>query len=116
MNLRSGETGSFPMKFWVSDTVEYTVYISNTGTETSTNNLVVDTRSFDTSVNNPLDYISMDTNTIASTWAYTTDPTFSVWITGSPLSGASNVKGLRWRISTLGVNETKAIRFRVRVK
>jgi len=114
MNLRSGETGSFPMKFWVSDTVEYTVYISNTGTETATNNLIVDTRSFDTSVNNPVDFIRMDTDTIASTWAYTTD--LSVWITGSPASGASNVKGLRWRISTLGINETKAIKFRVRVK
>ncbi|PIZ17596.1 hypothetical protein COY52_03835, partial [Candidatus Desantisbacteria bacterium CG_4_10_14_0_8_um_filter_48_22] len=116
MNVRSGETGSYPMKFWVSDTVEYTVYISNTGTETATNNLIVDTRSFDTNVNNPVDYITMDTNTIASTWAYTIDPTFSVWITGSPVSGASNVKGLRWRVTTLGINETKAIRFRVRVK
>ena len=103
-----------PMKFWVSDTIEYTIYIKNTGTETATNNLIVDTMSFDTSVNNPVDYISMDTDTIASTWAYTTD--LIVWTTGSPLSGASNVKGLRWRVATLGVNETKAIRFRVRVK
>ena len=116
MNIRSGETGSFPMKFWVSDTVEYTIYIRNIGTETAANSLIVDTRSFDTNTNNPVDFISMDTDTIASTWAYTTDPTFLVWITGSPATGASNIKGLRWRISSLGINETKVIRFRVRVR
>ena len=114
MNVRSGETGSMPMKFWVSDTVEYTVYISNTGTETATNNLIVDTRSFDTSVNNPVDYIYMDTSGFADTWAYTTD--LVSWTTGNPASGTSNVKGLRWRIDSLGINQTKAIRFRVRVK
>jgi len=116
MNLRSGETGVMPMIFWQSDTVEYTVYIRNIGTETAINNIVVDTRSFDTNSNNAVDYISMDTNTVANTWAYTIDPAFTVWIAGEPATGASNVKGLRWRIAVLGINESKAIRFRIRVK
>ena len=116
LNMRSGETGTMPMKFWVSDTIEYTIYIKNTGTETATANIIIDTRAFDTSVNNPVEYIWMETSTVADTWAYTTDPTFTSWTTGSPLSGATNVKGLRWKINTLGINESRAIRFRVRVK
>ncbi|PIV54789.1 hypothetical protein COY52_13015 [Candidatus Desantisbacteria bacterium CG_4_10_14_0_8_um_filter_48_22] len=115
-NLRSLETGTMPIAMWSGDTIEYIIYIENTGTETSTGNIISDTYAFDTGTNNPLEYIYMDTFTIANTWAYTIDPTFSVWITGSPATGASNVKGLMWRISSLGINETKAIRFRVRVK
>ncbi|OIO00927.1 hypothetical protein AUJ67_05080 [Candidatus Desantisbacteria bacterium CG1_02_49_89] len=116
MNIRSGETGSMPMRFWQSDTVEYTIYIKNIGTETAINNIVVDTRSFDTSTCNLVNFVNMDSITVSETWAYTTDTAFLTWIAGSPASGASNVKGLRWRVGSLGINETKAIRFRVRVK
>ena len=105
-----------PMRFWTTDTVEYTIYISNTGTETSTGNVIIDTKSFDTSTNNAVDYVYMDTTGFADTWAYTTDPAFTVWTTGNPASGASNIKGLRWTINSLGINANKALRFRVRVK
>jgi len=116
-NMRSSETGPYPMKMASSDTIEYTIYITNTGSETSTANIIMDTRAFDTYTNNPVEYIWMDTSTVASTWSYSIDTPTLNWFTGSPPgNNIDYVKGLKWQIDTLGINETKAIKFRVRIR
>ena len=102
------------------DTIEYYLIVRNQGTETAANLTIVDTYCFDTSVYNPTVFISVDTSTIADSWTYATTPGIT-WqsYNSSPSSGDGSVKGLKWRINSLGIyenNKQKTIKFRVRVK
>jgi hypothetical protein len=115
-NIRSGETTPNPVSMWPTDTIEYTIYITNTGSETATASIIMDTRVFDTYTNNSVEYIWMETSTVASTWSYSIDTPTLAWTTGSPSLGNIYIKGLKWKIDTLGINQTKAIRFRVRIR
>jgi hypothetical protein len=115
-NTRSGNTGSLPIAMSPNDTIEYTIYITNTGTETAAGSILTDTRAFDTYTNNPVEYIWMETSTVASTWSYSLDTPTLTWTTGSPSYANIYIKGLKWKIDSLGIGQTKAIRFRVRIR
>jgi len=115
-NVRTGETGTL-VRAVVGDTLEYCLDIQNTGDETVTEAVIYDTRAFDTSVNNPVIFISMDTSP-ADSWAYTLfeDPSETDWIAGEPTSGSENVKGLKWKLSFIEITGNKNIKFRIKVK
>jgi len=115
-NVRTGETGVL-VRAVAGDTLEYCLDILNTGDETITEAVICDTWAFDTSVNNPVIFISMDTFP-ADSWAYTLagNPSDTDWIAGEPSSGSEDIKGLRWRMDFLVPADPKAIRFRIKVK
>ncbi|PIZ14484.1 hypothetical protein COY52_12495 [Candidatus Desantisbacteria bacterium CG_4_10_14_0_8_um_filter_48_22] len=100
------------------DTLEFRLKISNVGGETAINLIITDTITFNTAVYTPVAFLSMDSETIADSWTYAADPAGAIWEpwNSSPPAGAENIKGLRWGINTLGVNEQRSIKFRVRVK
>jgi len=114
-NLRTGLSGT-QVEIHQDDTIEYTVTVHNTGNETAIGIVISDTTVFDTSIYTPVAFISMDTS-VADSWTYSTDPLCANWQEwGSSPSEGENVKGLKWLINTLGINEQKQIRFRVQVK
>ena len=102
------------------DTIEYRLVMTNIGTASGTNVTLVDTITFDTSGNDTVDYVSMDTAVgpiPADTWAYTLDiPPTGGWIAGTPTPGM-NVKGLRWEFhKTIAINESGTITFKVKIR
>jgi len=114
-NMRTGETGT-SVAVTLGDTIQYSIWLENAGNETASDVVIVDTEAFDTTVNNPVIFISMDTAP-ADTWAYTTvvNPLPSDWIAGTPLEGSTDVKGIRWKFNYLNVSVPEELKFRVRV-
>jgi len=103
------------------ETVEWTVIITNTGVETAIDVIVTDSEVFDTGRYYTGNFVGMDTvvagyNSVDS-WTYTLDPAYIIWQSwGSSPVPDENVKGLRWKINTLGINDARAVRFRSRIK
>jgi len=113
-NLRTGVSGTI-FEIAQFDTVEYTVTVANYGNETASGAVIADTSVFDTSVHAPVAFVWIETST-ADSWAYTLDGiNWETWGLAPPAAGA-DIKGLKWLINTLGINEIKAIRFRVKIK
>ncbi|PIV55980.1 hypothetical protein COS16_05360, partial [Candidatus Desantisbacteria bacterium CG02_land_8_20_14_3_00_49_13] len=111
-NLKTGAAGDF-VAVDSDETIEYTVMLSNLGMETMTNVILFDTQVFNTSTFSPTVFVSIEDTGVCDTWAWTAD--LVSWIAGSPAPETS-IRGLRWQFSSLGINKTKAVRFRVRVK
>jgi len=103
------------------ETVEWTVIITNTGAETAIDVIVTDSEVFDTGRYHTGNFVGMDTvvagyNSVDS-WAYTLDPAYIIWQSwGRVPSAGENVKGLKWKINALGINDSRAVRFRSRIK
>jgi uncharacterized repeat protein (TIGR01451 family) len=115
-NLSTGANDTSSLLAISGDTVEYTITISNYGTETATGVVITDTFAFDTAAYLPLYFVSIDTFA-ADSWTYAVNTPVNWQTWGSiPPAGSENVKGLMWRINTLGVSEQKQVKFRVRVK
>ena len=113
-NLRTNTEDTIVSVF-AGDTLEYTVVLTNAGLETALNLVITDTEAFDSRVFTPITFISMDTAQL-DTCAYTTDPAYINWIPGIPPAESDDVKGLRWKINTLGIKESRTFIFRVRVR
>jgi|GEM_PF-5451509 len=116
-NPTQSDSTTSPIYAFSPDTIEYTISMKNTGTDTAASILIYDTQIFDTSFNHPLIFIAMDTYPQADSWAYTIDPALATWEPWGniPTPGATNVRGLRWKINSAGINQTKEIRFRIRM-
>jgi len=116
-NPSHGDSTTSPIYALSPDTIEYSVSIYNSGTETATAVVVYDTAAFDTSVNHPLVFAGMDTSPAADSWSYTIDPNCVNWESwGSvPAQDAVDVKGVRWKLSALGILQTKEVNLRVRM-
>jgi len=116
-NPLPGDSTTSPVYGFEGDTIEYTISIKNTGTETATAVLIYDTSVFDTSLNHSLIFIEMDTSPRADSWSYTTDTACINWNAWGdvPLPGEKYVKGLRWKLNSVGINEVKNIKFRVSI-
>lgn len=97
------------------DTLEYEISAYNAGNETAALVTITDTFLFDTGSFFPLAFVSMETFPPADSWSYkNTAGNWQAW--GIAPASGDDIKGLRWGISTLGVGETRVVRFRVRVK
>ena len=115
-NVRTNETGtSVPVN--AGDTIEYILTAQNTGNETATDAVIVDTKAFDTFTSNPVIFIGMDTFP-ADTWAYTlvSSPSDTEWIAGVPAFGSASLKGLRWRFYFYRPGLINQVKFSVKVK
>ncbi|PIZ14894.1 hypothetical protein COY51_07045, partial [Candidatus Desantisbacteria bacterium CG_4_10_14_0_8_um_filter_39_17] len=101
------------------ETIAYKLTITNIGTDTATNLIITDTHCFDTSVNRAISFTGWDTSTAQwapDSYTYTPDTTSNWQEWGSePPKPSDNVKGLRWKINSLGPNQTKYIYFEVKV-
>ncbi|PJB27365.1 hypothetical protein CO111_05700, partial [Candidatus Desantisbacteria bacterium CG_4_9_14_3_um_filter_50_7] len=111
-NESKGETGVLT-QISNGDTLVYILTVSNLGTNTAIEVVITDTVVFNTSVYVPLFFLSMDTFP-ADTWSYMDAD--GIWQPWGSVPPGSDIKGLRWLISTLGVGEARVVRFRVRVK
>ena len=111
------DSTTLPINALSYDTIEYTAWIKNTGTIAAYSVFIYDTQVFDTSLNHPLIFVGMDTSPNADSWSYTTDPALSVWQAWGiiPASGATDIKGLRWKIDTIAADQVKELRFRARM-
>jgi len=110
-----GNTTSLPVELHSGDTIEWTIRVRNSGTETATGIEITDKSAFDTTLYDSIVFLSSDPSQADSS-CYTTDPAFSLWISGSPAPNSEDIKGLRWFINTLGIKQQREVKFRARVK
>ena len=111
--MTGGDSTTSAVAYAQEDTIEYAILVENIGNDTALEVFVTDASVFDTLLCQPVALVSMETAG-ADSWTYAdTDGTWQNWGDAPP---AGDIKGLKWKIDSLGIGEARELRFTVRIK